>query len=51
MPVFLVPADYPQLAPTAEAIQMNLGAGGVKETTLGNLLPDSFGPDHLESRK
>ena len=39
MPIFLVPADYPQ----ADAAK-----GGVKETSIGELLPDSFGPEQLE---
>ncbi|KII87388.1 hypothetical protein PLICRDRAFT_113328 [Plicaturopsis crispa FD-325 SS-3] len=39
MPILLVPADYPQ---------PNVSGGGVKETTLGVLLPDSFGPEQLE---
>ncbi|KZT21032.1 cytidine deaminase [Neolentinus lepideus HHB14362 ss-1] len=41
MPVLLVPADYSKRL---------LGGkeDGVKETTLEELLPDSFGPEHLE---
>ncbi|KIK70447.1 hypothetical protein GYMLUDRAFT_32463 [Collybiopsis luxurians FD-317 M1] len=39
MPILLVPADYPQ--PDSEK-------GGIKETSIGELLPDSFGPEHLE---
>lgn len=42
MPILLVPGDYPQ--PPAPGYS----EGGVKETTLGILLPDSFGPEHLE---
>lgn len=45
MPVLLVPGDYPK-----ETIQDKPGIteGGVRETTVGELLPDSFGPEHLE---
>lgn len=41
MPVLLVPADYPQ----AESKD---GSGGVKMTSIAELLPDSFGPEQLE---
>lgn len=44
MPILLVPGDYPQ--PPAPG--SGYSEGGVKETTLGILLPDSFGPEHLE---
>ncbi|KAF4611250.1 hypothetical protein D9613_007241 [Agrocybe pediades] len=48
MPILLVPGDYPQ-APLPEGEQKpGYTEGGVKETTLGELLPDSFGPEHLE---
>ena len=42
-PVLLVPADYPQKGEK----KSGYGEGGVRETTLGELLPDSFGPEHL----
>jgi cytidine deaminase len=45
MPVVMVPADYPQ--PEQENKEGHT-EGGVKETTLGQLLPDSFGPGDLE---
>jgi len=45
MPILLVPGDYPQPPKDGEAPD---GSGGVKEMTLGQLLPESFGPEHLE---
>lgn len=45
MPVLLVPADFPQPPKEGEVPD---GSGGVKEMTLGQLLPESFGPEHLE---
>ncbi|KAG5643930.1 hypothetical protein DXG03_009338 [Asterophora parasitica] len=48
MPVLLVPADYPQVLKEGEEQKPGFGEGGVRETTLGELLPDSFGPEHLE---
>ncbi|KAF5392617.1 hypothetical protein D9757_002215 [Collybiopsis confluens] len=39
MPILLVPADYPR---------SGVEIGGIKETSIGELLPDSFGPEHLE---
>lgn len=44
MPVLLVPGDYPQ----AGEPKPGYSEGGVRETTLGELLPDSFGPEQLE---
>lgn len=44
MPILLVPADYPQPGEPKSGFT----EGGVRETTLGELLPDSFGPEHLE---
>jgi len=44
MPVLLVPGDYPNNKSEGPGIT----AGGVKETSIGELLPDSFGPEHLE---
>ncbi|OCH89262.1 cytidine deaminase [Obba rivulosa] len=42
MPVYLVPADYlKRLADGDEE-------GGIKTTSIGELLPDSFGPEDLE---
>jgi len=46
MPIFLVPGDYPQ--PPLEESKPGYIEGGVRETTLEELLPDSFGPEHLE---
>ncbi|KAG5651437.1 hypothetical protein H0H81_008641 [Sphagnurus paluster] len=48
MPVLLVPADYPQTLKEGEEPKPGYTEGGVKETTLGELLPDSFGPEDLE---
>ncbi|KAL0954093.1 hypothetical protein HGRIS_005239 [Hohenbuehelia grisea] len=45
MPILLVPADYPQ--PPSES-KGSTTEGGVRETTLDELLPDSFGPEQLE---
>ena len=50
MPIFLVPADYPRSS-SAEDKKPGvgiMGEGGVRETTLGELLPDSFGPEQLQ---
>ncbi|RDB27680.1 Cytidine deaminase [Hypsizygus marmoreus] len=47
MPVLLVPGDYPKPDDGSEK-KPGVTEGGVKETTLGELLPDSFGPEHLE---
>ncbi|KAF9445857.1 cytidine deaminase [Macrolepiota fuliginosa MF-IS2] len=44
MPILLVPGDYPQ----PEEPKPGYSEGGVRETTMGELLPDSFGPEHLE---
>ncbi|KXN90335.1 Cytidine deaminase [Leucoagaricus sp. SymC.cos] len=44
MPILLVPADYPQPGEQKPGYSQ----GGVLETTLGELLPMSFGPEHLE---
>jgi cytidine deaminase len=41
MPILLVPADHGAREVTADG-------DGVVERTLGELLPDSFGPEHLE---
>ncbi|KAH9479127.1 Cytidine deaminase [Psilocybe cubensis] len=48
MPILLVPGDYPQQLPAGEEPKPGYTEGGVRETTLGELLPDSFGPEHLE---
>ncbi|KAI0667989.1 cytidine deaminase [Trametes maxima] len=42
MPIFLVPADYEKRVTQGHA------DGGVKETSIGELLPDSFGPEDLD---
>lgn len=47
MPVLLVPGDYPQPS-NGEALKPGYSEGGVRDTTLGELLPDSFGPEDLE---
>lgn len=43
MPILLVPGDYPQKLEPGKAQKPGYTEGGVKETTLGELLPDSFG--------
>ena len=40
MPILMIPGDYPQDADD--------GSGGVKESSIRLLLPDSFGPEDLE---
>lgn len=42
MPVLLVPANYDKLVAEGKA------DGGVLETSIGELLPHSFGPEHLD---
>lgn len=44
MPILLVPGDYPQ----AGNPEPGYSEGGVRDTTLGELLPMSFGPEDLE---
>lgn len=50
MPVLLVPGDYPQdiKSKNVEEGARELSEGGVREYTLGELLPDSFGREQLE---
>ncbi|KAJ6584792.1 cytidine deaminase [Mycena capillaripes] len=48
MPILLVPADYPKPPGHESEGKPGITAGGVKETSIGELLPDSFGPEHLE---
>jgi cytidine deaminase len=47
MPILLVPGDYPQ---KGKAQKPGYTEGGVKETTLGELLPDSFRPEQLRKQ-
>ena len=42
MPILLVPADY------ETHLADGVADGGVKETSIGELLPDSFGPEDLD---
>ena len=50
MPILLVPGDYPQKNPPKQDPSKpgKTTEGGVRETTLGALFPDSFGPEDLE---
>ncbi|KAG5353580.1 Cytidine deaminase [Termitomyces sp. T112] len=48
MPVLLVPGDYPQPLNKGEVLKPGYSEGGVRDTTLGELLPDSFGPEDLK---
>ncbi|KAG6872851.1 hypothetical protein C0995_006015 [Termitomyces sp. Mi166 len=48
MPVLLVPGDYPQPPKEGEVLKPGYSEGGVHDTTLGELLPYSFGPEDLE---
>jgi cytidine deaminase len=43
MPILLVPGDYPQPGEP----KPDHSEGGVRDTTLGELLPISFGPEDL----
>jgi cytidine deaminase len=45
MPILLVPGDY---HPLSKEGAENPGGDGVKQTNIGELLPDSFGPEQLE---
>ncbi|EJF56020.1 cytidine deaminase [Dichomitus squalens] len=42
MPILLIPADYDKRVAEGDV------TGGVKETSIAELLPDSFGPEHLD---
>ncbi|KAI0833881.1 cytidine deaminase [Trametes gibbosa] len=42
MPILLVPADY------AARLVAGEPDGGIRETSIGELLPDSFGPEQLD---
>ncbi|KAF8208826.1 cytidine deaminase [Mycena galopus ATCC 62051] len=48
MPILLVPGDYPKPSGDESEGKPGITAGGVKETSIGELLPDSFGPEQLE---
>ena len=50
MPILLVPGGYPKPQEQDDDQETNPGytEGGVRETTLEELLPYSFGPEHLE---
>ncbi|KAJ7163376.1 cytidine deaminase-like protein [Mycena filopes] len=48
MPILLVPADYPKAPGHDSEGKPGVSADGVKETSIGELLPDSFGPEQLE---
>lgn len=48
MPILLVPGDYPKPPGDDQEGKPGITAGGVKETSIGELLPDSFGPEQLE---
>jgi len=50
MPILLVPGDYPQKNPPKQDPSKpgKTTEGGVRETTLGALFPDSFGPEDLK---
>ncbi|KAI0788361.1 cytidine deaminase [Fomes fomentarius] len=42
MPILLIPADH------EKRLVEGIPDGGVKETSISELLPDSFGPEHLD---
>lgn len=47
MPIYLAPSDHPASRKSEEE-DKNVKADGVLETTLGELLPYSFGPEQLK---
>ena len=47
MPILMVPGDYPKY----QEVKPGHTEGEVRESTLGELLPYSFGPDDLPPRK
>ncbi|TFK21856.1 cytidine deaminase [Coprinopsis marcescibilis] len=48
MPILLIPGDYPRPLKETEKPENGYTEGGVRETNLAELLPDSFGPEQLE---
>ncbi len=49
MPVLLIPGDYPTSPDdNTDEGRSGMTEGGVRETSIAELLPDSFGPEHLE---
>ena len=48
MPIFLVPGDYPKPQEPDQEAKPGYTECGVRKTTLGELLPYSFGPEDLE---
>jgi cytidine deaminase len=48
MPIYLVPVGYPLPDDKIDKTKPGISEGGVVETTIGELLPDSFGPEHLD---
>ncbi|KAK7048281.1 cytidine deaminase [Favolaschia claudopus] len=48
MPILLIPGDYPKPPGHDSEGKPGIIAGGIKETSIGELLPDSFGPEHLD---
>ena len=48
MPIFLVPGDYPKPQEPGQEAKPGYTEGGVRETTLKELFPYGFGPEHLE---
>ncbi|RXW21796.1 hypothetical protein EST38_g4069 [Candolleomyces aberdarensis] len=48
MDIFLVPGDYPRPLKENERPEQGYIEGGARKTNLAELLPDSFGPEHLE---
>jgi cytidine deaminase len=48
MQILLIPSDYPQTLDEEKRKQPGITEGGVLLTDLNELLPYSFGPEHLE---
>jgi cytidine deaminase len=48
MEILLVAGDYPRPLKENERPEQGYIEGGVRLTNLRELLPDSFGPEHLE---
>lgn len=46
MPIFLIPADYTGVEAADGGPKVE-----IRETNMGEILPDSFGPEHLEMER
>ncbi|KAH6915609.1 cytidine deaminase [Coprinopsis sp. MPI-PUGE-AT-0042] len=48
MPILLIPSDYPRPLKEGEKPDAGYTEGGIRESNLGELLPDSFGPEQMD---